>query len=84
MPLVADGKVAKLGEPGHGTLDFPAMSAETFAGVDATPGDARSDASGAALSAAAAMVVGLVGMEFVRAAARPSLSAPDRRHRIQR
>ncbi len=83
-PLVADGKAAKLGEPGQGALDFPTVSAETLAAVDAAPGDARSDAAGAALSAAAAMVVGLVSVEFVRAAARSSLAAPDRWHRIQR
>ncbi len=83
-PLVANGKTAELSEPGQSALDFPATSAETFAAVDAAPGDARRDAASAALPAAAAMVVGLVSVEFVRAAARSSLAAPDRWHRIQR
>jgi hypothetical protein len=69
--LVTDGKTAELGEPGERPLDLPAVSAETFAAVDAAPGNAWDDATGAALTAAPAVVVGLVGMQLIRAATRP-------------
>ena len=82
--FMSNGDATELGKPSHAALDFPAVSAKALTGVDAAPGEARSDAAGAALPAAPAMVAGLVGVEFVGTAARPSLTAPDAQHRIQR
>jgi hypothetical protein len=54
--LMAHGDAAELGEPGQGALDLPTVPPELFAAVDAAPGDARDDAAGMALAAAATMV----------------------------
>ena len=82
--LVADGQASVAGEPGEGTLHHPAVSSEAGAALDATACDARGDATGAALPAAATVVVGLIGVEFARplpwAAA---MADPDPRHGIQ-
>ena len=57
--LVADRQMPEPGEPGEGALDHPAMSSKARAALDPATGDARGDAAGAALTTAAAVVVGL-------------------------
>jgi len=65
--FVADGEAPKLVEPRKGSLDDPTVAAKLVAGVDASSGDARTDLAAATCVAAAAMVIGLVRMELVRA-----------------
>ena len=82
--LVADGQAAESGEPSEGALDHPAVSSEARAALDPAAGDARGDAAGAALTTAAAVVVGLVGVELGGPAAGSSpLLGPHARHRIK-
>ena len=82
--FVADRQAAEAGDPGERTLHHPAVPARALAALDPAPGDARDDAALPAGTAAAAVVVGLVGVRLRRA---PSGSAPrlaDRRHGIER
>jgi hypothetical protein len=72
--LVAYQEATRTVEPGVRALHDPTVSAEALAAVDPAPGDAGRDAAGATLPAAAAMVVALVSMEFVRAP--PRATAP--------
>jgi len=82
--LIPDGQAAVAGEPGEGALDNPAVSSEMGAALDPAACDARGDAAGAALTTAAAMVVGLVGVELARPApGTATMAGPDRRHGIQ-
>ena len=65
-------------------FDDPPVLAEPLAALDAAPGNPRTDAPGAALLAAAAMIVGLVGVQFAGPAARASpSSSPNARYGIQ-
>ena len=81
--LVADGETPEAIEPGEGAFDDPAIAAETLAGLDAAPGDARRDASLPAGAAAAAMIIGLVRVQLSRPAPRPAALAADRWDRIE-
>ena len=67
--LVSDGQAAVAGQPGEGAFHDPAVSAEVGAAFDATSDNAWGDAAGAALLAAAPVIVGLVGVELLRSAA---------------
>ena len=78
--LVADGEAAEAVEPGEGSFHHPAMAPEALTGVDASPGNASLDASSAQKGAAAAMVIGFVGMELFWPAPRSSSRAADRRN----
>jgi hypothetical protein len=83
--LVSDGQATVSGEPGKGALDNPTVSSEVGAALDPTARDARGDAPDAALLAAAAVVVSLVGVELARPAPGPAtMAGPDRWHGIQR
>jgi hypothetical protein len=83
--LVAHHEATRTVQPGVRALHDPTVSAEALAAVDSAPGDAGRDAAGAALSAAAAMVVALVGMEFVRAPPRATAPATaEGRNSVQR
>ena len=82
--LVADGEAAVAVHPGMGALHYPAVSSEAGAALDAPPGDTQGGAAGAALPAAAAVVVGLVGVQLVRSAPRTAPAPiPDRRDGVQ-
>ena len=69
--LIADGQATETVEPGQGTLNDPAMPAESFTRLDAASGNAGNNAALAAGNAAARIVVALVGMQLERTATRP-------------
>ena len=81
--LVARDEPAEAVDPREGALDDPPVAAQLLAGLDAPPGDARSDAATAAGLTAASMVVGFVSVELVRPASRAACLAPDRRDTIE-
>jgi hypothetical protein len=76
--LVANRQAMELDDPRHDTLDDRAMSSEVTTVLDAAASDGRHDAPRSTLLPATAMIVGLVGVRFVRpptraiAAASPS------------
>lgn len=82
--LIADGKAAEASEPSQGSLDHPAMAAQTLAAVDPPPGDAGHDRACATVPAATGVVVSLVGVQLVRAPARTASATPHGRDRVQR
>ena len=83
--LVAYAQAPETGEPGEAALHHPSVPPEMGAAVHATSCDARHDAAGPALPTAATVVVGLVGMQLVRAPAWPAAaSGPHARHGVQR
>lgn len=63
-------------------FDDPSMFAQSLAALDAAARDPVFDPAPEAGAAAAAVVVGLVGMQFLRPAARPSRLAWDGRHSV--
>src|SRR4051794_21079124 len=66
------------------TFDHPAVPAESFAGLDAGPGDPGGDAASAQVAADPRVVVALVGVQFDRSPARMAAAdALDRRHQVQ-
>ncbi len=73
--LVADGQAAEAVEPGVGTLDHPAVATELFAALDTTTSDARHDPAGSAFVPTGSGIVGLVGVQLVRAASRSAAAA---------
>ena len=64
VALVADRQPPKAGEPGGRALDHPAVSPEAVRALDAAARDAGCDGPLAAFGPAAAVVVGLVGVEL--------------------
>ncbi len=62
--LVTDPQAAKRVEDGHALLHHPTMAAEPLGGVDAWPGDARSNATLAQLVAVGPRGVGLVAVQL--------------------
>jgi hypothetical protein len=82
--LVADGEAAEAIEPGEGPLDHPPVLAEPLATLDASPGNARDDATASAFMVATAIIAGLVGVQLARPAMGPSSpSSPNAWHSIQ-
>lgn len=82
--LVAHREAAEAGEPGQGALHHPPVPAQALAALDPASGDAGRDAPRTALPAAAAVVVGLVGVQLARPAPRTAPRArPDRRDRVE-
>ncbi len=81
--FVSDGEPAEPVEPGEAALDDPSMPTELLAGLDAPPRNTRLDPAAVAGTTAAAMVVGLVGVQLVRPVPRPAALACDRRDRIE-
>lgn len=61
-PLVADCNPAELAEPSQGALDGPPVPSQPSAALDAAAGDAGLDAAAGQGPAAAAMIVGVVGV----------------------
>jgi hypothetical protein len=80
--LVADGKAAELGEPGQRPLDDPPVPAQTLAALDAAAGNAVLDPSAGESPTAAAVIVGLVGVQLRGPLARPTPALADRRDGI--
>ena len=81
--VVADGNAAELGEPRQCPLVLPSVTPEALAAVDTAPCDARDNATNATLTAAAPVVIALVGVEFVRSLARTTTLPADRRDRVE-
>lgn len=82
--LVADRQATETGDPRQGPLDDPAMSSEVVAALDAAAGDARHDAPRPTFLPAAAVIVGLVRVQFVRPPARATAAAcPEARYRVE-
>lgn len=71
-PLVADGEATELGEPRQRALDDPPATSQPLAALDPAPGDARLDATAGQRLTAAAVVVGLVGVQLRGTLARRS------------
>lgn len=82
-PLIADGEAAKAVQPCQCPLDDPAMSAQSFAAVYTSPGNAGLNPALPAFAPAAAMVIGLVGVELAGALARTATTVTHARHGIQ-
>ncbi len=74
--FIAHRQAAQPGHPGVGALHDPSVAAKALAAVVVLACDAGLDAPLAAFRPAAAAIIGFVGMELVRAAARPRL--PER------
>src|SRR4051812_20594774 len=81
--LVADGEAAEAVEPSERALDHPAVPAEPLAALDAPSRDSRLDAPLATDLPAHRIVVGLVGMQLVRPAARAASGTADGQDRVQ-
>lgn len=62
--LVANGEATELGEPSQGSLDNPPMAPQPLAALDPTPGDTGLDTTVGQRPTAAAVVVGLVGVQL--------------------
>lgn len=67
-------------EPGDRPFDLPSVSAETLAGLDAGPGDARNDAPLAQPLQPLSAVVRLVGAEPARAASARTAPGSEARY----
>jgi len=81
-PLVADREAPEPMQPGERSFNDPAVAAEFLGRLDALAGDPGHDAAQTTAEAQHPIVVGLVGMELVRATTRPAARAPDGWHRI--
>lgn len=71
-PLVADGEATELSEPRQRALDDPPATSQPLAALDPAPGDAGLDAAAGQRLTTAAVVVGLVGVQFQGTLARRS------------
>lgn len=69
LVLVTTVEPSAAGRPGHGSLDHPAMTAQSLRGLDALAGDAVADAALAEPSTQVVVVVSFVGVQFRRLAA---------------
>jgi len=75
--LVSDGQPAVAEEPGDRPFDLPPVAAETLAGLDAGPGDARNDSPLAQPLQPLSGVVCLIGTEPAGAASAGTPPGPD-------
>jgi hypothetical protein len=64
VSLIADPQPPEATQPGPGPFDGPAVTAQPLRRLDHAPGDPGADATSAEVAAAAAMVVGLVGVDL--------------------
>src|SRR4051812_16395777 len=80
--LAADSQPAEAAEPGQGALHDPAMASQALAALDAAPGNAVAYPPLAQGTTAARLVIGCVGMEFVRALTGAASALMDRRHGV--
>ena len=81
--FVADGEPAKSVQPGQGAFHHPPVSAPPLAGLNAAAGEAALDAALSEVSAAKAVIVSLIGREFLRAVARPTVPAFEGRYGLK-
>jgi hypothetical protein len=81
--FVAYGEAAKAVDPGECALDDPSVLAQPLTTLNATARDPVPDAAPEAGVAAAAMIIGFVGMQLVRPAARPARLAWDGWHGVE-
>ncbi len=72
--LVADTEALEAGELGEGSFHHPPVPSQMGAAVHAASRDPWLDPTGAALPAAASVIVVLVGVQLVRALARPTMA----------
>ena len=80
-PFVAQGQPAEAGEPGQGSLDYPAVPSQTLEGVDTAPGDPRLDGAPQRWSAVH-KIIALVGTELGGPSAEPPPTLAHWRHGI--
>ena len=73
--LITNLQTAILVEPGIGPLHNPTMLAQAVISVDPAPRDPWRDAAFAKIGTTLARVIAFVGIQFLRAAARPSALA---------
>jgi len=73
-PFVAHTEAAAPQQPGQRALHHPAVSSESFGGVDPTSRNPRRNATSAQGTAEVRGIVGLIGVEFGRSLARPARS----------
>jgi hypothetical protein len=81
--FVTDGQAAEAVDPCECALDDPSVLAQPLAALDATARDPVFDPAPEAGAAAAAMIIGLVGVQLVRPAARPARLARDGCYRVE-
>ncbi|GEO18089.1 hypothetical protein MAE02_57850 [Microvirga aerophila] len=81
--FVANGETAEAVEPCQCALHHPTISPEPLAAINAAAGDPGRDGVLAAFALAAAMVVSLVGVQFVRPAPRATAAMTHWRNRIK-
>ena len=82
-PFIANRQPTIAVEPGQGALDHPAVTTESFAGVDALAGDADPNVATAQGVAAAGVVIPFVGMQLGWPLAPSSIRLSDRRNGIE-
>jgi hypothetical protein len=75
LALVADGEAAEFVDPCEAALDEPSMAAEFLAVFNAAPGDTRLDLPAMASTAAAPVIIRLVGVQLARPASWPAALA---------
>ena len=80
--VVADEQPFELVQPGEGTLDDPAVAAESGAVLGVAPRDLRSDAALTQLATATVVVVAAIGADTIGPASRPADLAANRRHPV--
>lgn len=78
--LEADTELGEACEPRVRALHHPAVLAQAFAALDASPGDAAGDAPLPQMCVASPVVLALVRMQLGGALARPARKPFDRRH----
>jgi hypothetical protein len=81
-PFLADRQPPKLAEPGQGALHDQPRPPQPGAAVDATACNPRLDATAGQGPAAAAVIVGLVGVQLAGSLSGPALGLPDSRYGI--
>jgi hypothetical protein len=77
--VVADEQSFELMQPSEGALDNPAVAAKTGTVLGLAAGDLRGDPAAVQLATLRPMVVGTVGHDALRSAARPADLAAHRR-----
>lgn len=81
--FIANGEATEAVEPSQRALPHPAMPSQALTVVDTTSGNSGRDGALTTFRVAAPMIIGLVGVQFVRAASRAPRSMTHRRHGIE-
>jgi hypothetical protein len=82
-PLVTDCKASEAVQPCQGPLSDPAAARQPFARLHASSCDPGHDGAGATLLAAAATIIGLVGLELLGPPARSTSAVPHAGHGVE-